>query len=335
MKPKVALCLNVFLVVSLSILSTGCSAGSGWKKRVNLPTGLLAVSASAVNGKIYVIGGYEGDRDQWVGSKKVEVYSLTFNFWTSKPEMLTARGSLISEVVEGKIYLMGGSPGTAFPPVASVEAFDPKTNSWTRLADMPEATDGATASQVSGKIYVFGGTQYQPLTQERLSIPTVEAYDPATDSWTKRTDMQTGRYALSSAVVDGKIYIIGGLISTFQMVTPAFATQSVEVYDPQADTWSKKADLPAPKAYAAVAALNGKIYVFGGVGSDDAEATSSVFVYDVQSDTWATLPAMPFRRQGMSACVVNGRIYILGGSSHPLFSGSPDPEVWEFKPGSQ
>jgi N-acetylneuraminic acid mutarotase len=285
-----------------------------------------------VNGKIYVIGGFEGNSEEQIGSRKVEVYDPSANTWVNQADMLTSRGSLASEVMGGKIYIMGGSPGAAFPPIAAVEVYDPTMDSWSKLSDMLEAVDGATASQVDGKIFVIGGTQYNSLTQERISISSVEEYDPKTNTWTKKTEMPTARYALSSCVINGKIYVIGGMISTFQMVTPAFATQAVEVYDPRTDTWTKKADMPAPREGAAVAVLNRKIYVFGGTDTDEGFATSTIFEYDPNSDAWTTRTDMPFNRLALSASVVNGKVYIFGGSANSFLDNQPDLTVWEFRP---
>ncbi len=197
---------------------------------------------------------------------------------------------------------------------------------------MLEALDGATAIQVAGKIFVIGGAQVTPLTQERISISSVEEYDPQANTWAKKAEMPTPRFALSASVINGMIYVIGGMISTFQMVTPEYATQAVEVYDPQTDTWTKKADLPAPRAGAAAAALNGKIYVFGGTDIDYETATSTIFEYDPNSDTWTTRPDMPFNRLGLSASVINGKVYIIGGSADNFLDNTPDLTVWEYRP---
>jgi N-acetylneuraminic acid mutarotase len=42
-------------------------------------------------------------------------------------------------------------------------------------------------------------------------LAVVEEYDPVTDKWTKKVDMPTGRKYLSTSVVNGKIYAIGGV----------------------------------------------------------------------------------------------------------------------------
>ena len=65
-------------------------------------------------------------------------------------------------------------------------------------------------------------------------LPTVEMYDPDTDTWTPRADMPTPRNT-SACVVDGKIYVIGGTSDKVK----SFRLDTVEVYDPDTDTWAK------------------------------------------------------------------------------------------------
>jgi hypothetical protein len=50
-------------------------------------------------------------------------------------------------------------------------------------------------------------------------------------TWTQKADMPTARFVSGSAVVDGKIYIIGGESSLDRIAV-------VEEYDPAADTWT-------------------------------------------------------------------------------------------------
>jgi N-acetylneuraminic acid mutarotase len=58
---------------------------------------------------------------------------------------------------------------------------------------------------VNRKIYAIGGTTSLP-----LGLSTVEEFAPATDTWTKKADMPTGRCSLSAIAVNGYIYAIGG-----------------------------------------------------------------------------------------------------------------------------
>jgi N-acetylneuraminic acid mutarotase len=62
-----------------------------------------------------------------------------------------------------------------------------------------------SACTVNGLVYAIGGS---PDQNNVLSV--VEVYDPVKDTWTKGTDMPTPRGALSTSVVNRRIYAIGG-----------------------------------------------------------------------------------------------------------------------------
>ena len=102
---------------------------------------------------------------------------------------------------------------------------------WEKKGNMPNTRGGFPAIVVDGKIYAFGGWKV-PVGL----VPTVNVYNPATDTWTKKRDMPTTRSAAAAAMVNGKIYVIGGFRGDRQITT-------VEEYDPKTDTWTKKADM--------------------------------------------------------------------------------------------
>ena len=58
----------------------------------------------------------------------------------------------------------------------------------------------------------------------------------AEGTWTTKTNMPTARYVVSSSVVDGKIYALGG--------DAGDRASRVEAYDPLTDTWTRKASMP-------------------------------------------------------------------------------------------
>ncbi|MFC1719036.1 sigma-70 family RNA polymerase sigma factor, partial [Candidatus Poribacteria bacterium] len=78
-------------------------------------------------------------------------------------------------------------------------------------------------------------------------------------AWTQKADMPTARRSTGSAVVDGKIYVIGGAEG---WGGPTIKT--VEEYDPATDTWMARTDMPTSRHGLAVAAVDGIIYAIGG-----------------------------------------------------------------------
>jgi N-acetylneuraminic acid mutarotase len=155
--------------------------------------------------------------------------------WTKKADMPTARDSLSTSVVGGKIYAIGGWPPDA--GIKTVEEYDPVKDTWTKKADMPTARCIFSTSVVDGRIYTIGGADFAA----GKTFPVVEEYNPTTDMWTRKADMPTSRQSLSTSVVNGQIYAIGGA-SFADRFAPSLST--VEVYDPVTDKWTKKADMP-------------------------------------------------------------------------------------------
>jgi N-acetylneuraminic acid mutarotase len=131
---------------------------------------------------------------------------------------------------------------------------------WTVKADMPTRRDGIGTSVVNGKIYAIGGLYVNTI------LSTVEEYDPATDTWAKKANMPTARYQVCTAAVNGKIYAFGGWDAIQIPGGRIFST--VEEYDPATDTWTAKADMPAPRTQFTIGVVNGKIYVIGGGNGD-------------------------------------------------------------------
>jgi len=230
--------------------------------------------------------------------------------WTTKANMPTGRWELSTCVVDGKIYAIGG--GSFYQPLRAVEVYDPATDTWTTKSDMPTARTGLSASVVNGKIYVIGGGDLA-LYPTVKTFSTVEEYDPATDTWTRKADMPTARGWHSASVLDGRIYVIGG-----SSAAPSGGTAilTVEVYDPATDSWIQKGNIPERMGACFTSAVDGKIYAFGGYWGLD-----KVREYDPVTDTWIQKADMPTRRCGHSTSVVDGNIYAVGG--HP--GSSPYP----------
>jgi len=305
---------TVIGLISNPVFGTGI-----WRRRANMPTKRVGLSTAVVSGKIYAIGGWIPGGALGKTLKTVEVYDPVTNTWTKKADMPTPRFSSSISVVSGKIYVIGGHGG-GVNMLSTTEEYDPKTDTWIRKASMPTKRHSLSASAVNGKIYAIGGTIIEGM--KFVSFPTVEEYDPATDTWTKKANMPTKRAALSTSVVSGKIYAIGGCIP-WRDAWKELST--VEVYDPATDTWTKGADMPTRRCWHAASAVNGKIYAIGGMIVTGVKwpMVSDVEVYYPAVDRWTKKRSMPTRRGSHAASAVNRKIYVIGGASRTV------PGKWE------
>ena len=120
---------------------------------------------------------------------------------------------------------------------------------------MPSPASTPASCVVDGILYVMGG-HYPYHNRAR----TVWAYDPQTDSWTRKADMPTARRFPAAAAVDGIIYVVGGTGGGW----PGAAVLPVAAYDPKTDTWTNKANMPTGRATLAACAVDGIIYAIGG-----------------------------------------------------------------------
>jgi Kelch motif len=92
----------------------------------------------------------------------------------------------------------------------------------------------------------------------------VEAYDPATNSWTMRAPMPTPRWDLTAVTLNGKIYAIGGQTKRDNTSQLGSNTDIVEVYDPATDSWNTDNCMITPRDYFAAATVDGRIFTIGG-----------------------------------------------------------------------
>jgi len=145
----------------------------------------------------------------------------------------------------------------------------------------------------------------------------------AEGTWTAKANMPTRRLGLSTSVVDGKIYAIGG---GYSIEGPH--SQIVEEYDPMMNTWTRKADMPTGRLGHAASVVNGRIYVIGG----DVRKEVSCFEveeYDPATDTWTRKADMPTKRTFFSTCEVDGKIYAVGGITAPAMHTLSIVEVYD------
>lgn len=233
-----------------------------------------------------------------------EVPLVTENSWvtiTSIPDNLSI---VKAAVANGKIYIMTGSANYEFDPIA---------NTWIEKKPMPTHREPSFGIAVyDNKIYVIGGKS--GLGENVNYLSTNEVYDPLTDTWETRKSMPTSREWVEANVVDGKIYVVGGVTDNFRSIT----TSANEVYDPVTDSWTIKKSAPIAVIKGSSAVVGQKIYIIGGIGNNDSLNLISNQIYDTQTDTWSFGASLPTPMWYTAACATTGvmappRIYVMGG----------------------
>ena len=240
----------------------------------------------------------------------INIFNAYGDTWTQKADISNGRWGAGAVEVNGKIYLVGGCSDTqGNTNISDVELYDPSTDSWTINTQIPTPRNSLGVCVVNEKIYAVGG--FNLGLEGGNSLPSVEMYDPDTDTWSTKTDMPTGRDNFSCCVVAGKIYVIGG----FHAVGVNFdVVPTVEEYDPETDAWTTKTPMPTARWGQAVHVVNGKIYIIGGATDyPPKNDIGTVEEYDPATDTWTTKTPMPTERFLIPGGEINGKIYVFGG----------------------
>ena len=101
----------------------------------------------------------------------------------------------------------------------------------TRVAEGGAEEGGPLEGCSLEELYVMGGHDGQN------PISSVERYDPAKNAWEAVAPMSTARAAPAAAVVDGKLYVMGGQDGGIRLLS------SVEQYDPAKNEWVAMASM--------------------------------------------------------------------------------------------
>jgi len=99
--------------------------------------------------------------------------------------------------------------------------------------------------------------------------------------------------------------------------------------DTSCGTWSAHAALSlGPRQEMGVAALDGRVYVVGGLdGSGQAVAT--VEAYDPGTDRWAQRASLPSPLHHVNVAAVGGKLYVVGGLTGSSFTASGTTLVYD------
>jgi N-acetylneuraminic acid mutarotase len=136
-------------------------------------------------------------------------------------------------------------------------------------------------------------------------------------TWTALAPAPTKRTEVTAAVLDGKIYVIGGFAEpSLSNLSSLTITDRVEVYDPATNAWTVRAPLPVGLHHAAAVVAGNRLYVIGGYRQSFLalwHPVATVYLYDAGKDAWTERKPMPTPRGALAAVESAGRLYAIGG----------------------
>ena len=262
--------------------------------------------------KFYLVGGK--------GIDSVKVYDPVNKSWANKTKPPVELNHFQAVSLDGLIYAAGAFNGV-YPrevPVSQVYMYNPATDNWLAGSSIPVARRRGAGGTVvyKNKIYLVGGITDGHWTG---SVNWFDEYDPATNTWKLLTNAPRVRDHFQAAVVNDKLYLIGGRRSSgstgefYNLTVP-----QVDVYDFTTSLWSTlpvASNLPTPRAGASTVVLGNEILVIGGE-STQATAHVQTEALDVVTNTWRRLADLKQGRHATQAVKSNNGIYIESGAGN-------------------
>jgi serine/threonine protein kinase/N-acetylneuraminic acid mutarotase len=291
--------------------------GTSWKLGAPIPTPRQMLSAASDDKVVYAIGGTDGTADL----EAAETYDPVANTWSTLPDLPEGRSDLGVTIADGRLVAVGGT--SAGQVLKTVTALDLVAMAWATLPDMSTPRHGMAVSAVKKSVYAIGGSTGMSDTQvtasaESLKLPP-RTPQPA-PAWRSLPDAPTARLMMAWAVLDGKIWITGG-------IRDGETLKTVQSYDPQTGAWQPQPDLPMPLHHATATTYRGEVVVIGGASESLAEATNKVFAF--RDGKWTELPPLQHARAAAAAAVVGDKLVVVGGQDDKRIV--PETEVFDGK----
>lgn len=302
------------------------SAVVQWEPGGNPPTTQYRVEASTAAG----FGGTLLDSG-WVASLSTTVAGLTGD--TTYHFRVRARGA--SGVLTAPLSLGTTATGAADPFGPAVAWAGPGaarlewsaagnreaegTGAWATRTALPAARERHAAAVVGGRVFVVGGLVSGSASAEVWSA-ALNA-DGTLGAWRREADLPAPRESHALAVFAGRLYVLGGFDGSAKATVWSADVQT----DGRVAAWKNEVALPAARYRLAAAASGGWLYAFGG----DNGVVSQGTVYRAALEgngrvgAWAAATALPAARNSHAAAAVNGRVYVAGG-----LGAGVEEEVW-------
>jgi N-acetylneuraminic acid mutarotase len=195
----------------------------------------------------------------------------------------------------------------------------PVLETWSMTTPVPgEAIAYPNVVTLDDEVWVVGGRKVNTDTMAGGPVSTVQAYDPANDSWEKHEDLPVALDLPNVAASGGRLWILGA-----KGATDLFS------YDPKRRTWSAEGKRPITRGIgaSALAVAGTSIYVVGGVVTSATNPRGlrlrDVAVFDTKTREWRELPPIPDESAYFGAGIIDDVLYATGGSTETDPSARP------------
>jgi Galactose oxidase, central domain len=196
---------------------------------------------------------------------------------------------------------------------------------WRESTPFPEATTDYAAGALDGKLVIAGGTYWEGSKghwiRKRFSARTY-GFDPVDQSWERLPDLPTPLGGAASAVVENKLFVLGGYTGKTVSRTIYVLAEKKGRY-----SWSVFGTLPVHRVFAGAVSVGKQIFLLGGARQyEPLDASGTCCTSKTATNTfmeldtahpqngWVQLPSVPGPRRWLFSTVTDMKaIWVFAG----------------------
>jgi hypothetical protein len=282
------------------------------------------------NGNWLLTGGVGPNNDPQAAC---EVYEPALDTFTATAPLGTPRmGQTATLLPNGKVLVTGGLQALTVTPtqlsavrdaVATTEIYDPVTDTWTPGPSMSTPRAGHIAVlRPDGKVLLAGGISWDPVIVIGW-LPAVrrscDLYDPVANTITPAPQMGTARSMIDAVPLGNDRWLFAGGISSLTLANLGTPTNTAEIYDAVANTWTAVGSMATARGNHKAWALGGGQFLVAG-GADGTilspQPLITTEVFSTATNTFSPGPAMNYPRAGAAAFATpQGQVQLFGGAT--------------------
>jgi hypothetical protein len=234
-------------------------------------------------------------------------------------EVVLAPGAPGASASAGELEVFGGST-TGHQPAVGIFTLDTSSGMLTHVGNLTTVLAQAAGAEIGGQAVVFGGTTPTPVAtvQSFPATPSAPAGGGSVPAATVTGSLPEPRAGGAAVVVGTTTYLVGGDNGSTPDPTVLATTDG--------HTFASVTALPVPVAFAAVAAVGSKLYVFGGqalTGAGAGQGVTAIQVIDLRSHRAKVAGQLPSPLVGAAAVTLGGHVFVVGGDTSTAASAPP------------
>lgn len=318
------------LTVAAGATASATVAFPGWQAGPSLPIPTGNSGVTTDGRYIYVVGGVLQGGTQTAGCWMLDSEAASPS-WTALPALQSPREGAVAAVVNGILYMAGGTAsGYDYDDAYSLDLNPLGTWQLVPGASAPDShfqahPDDPLAAIASGSDFLTLWTFFDDQSTPPYALSHFGVFDPGTDLWTydpsSLPSMEVPRRRAGVAVFNGAVVVAGGDREEIAQGTITTGTALPDVASVEGlidGRWSAWPDLPAGRAELSLAQAGTYLYAAGGVDSSETPV-SDVYRFDPASASWGPAPPLTTPRSAFGLVYAGGKLWAIGGSpAHQL-----------------